>query len=123
MSASIQSPPIGGISNATAVREAVADRNYREPPESPVQTHLRLDDSRRELKELFDPEERTTYDPNFPRSKVMRTLSGNRGLTLLALGAGGFLLAKPKLLMTVVRMIPVGAIARMAAVKLLGGRN
>jgi hypothetical protein len=82
---------------------------------------VRLDESRRELKDLFDPpdEARNTA---FPRSKLMRSFTGNGALAWLALGAGGVLLAKPKLLMTVARMVPVGAIVRMATLKYLGRR-
>jgi hypothetical protein len=88
------------------------------------EAHLRLDESRRELKDLFDPPADPANRGEFsPRSKIMRSLTGNGGLALLAVGAGGLLLAKPKLVMHFLRMIPVGALARMAAAKFMAGRG
>ena len=88
------------------------------------QAHSRLDASRRELLDLFDPPVDSQDRGDFkPRSKIMQALTGNGGLALLVAGAGGLLLAKPKLAMHVIRMIPVGAIARMAAAKFMAGRG
>ena len=81
---------------------------------------LRLDESRRELQHLFAPEDEDEARPKkFPRSKTMRLLTGGGGAALLALGAGGLILLRPGLLKTALRILPVNAMVRMLAVKLM----
>lgn len=83
----------------------------------------RLNSSRQELRDLFveekDEEARNNHSAQFPRSRIMRLLTGNGGMALLAVGAGGILLARPKLLMRAVRMVPMGALLRMFADKVM----
>lgn len=86
-------------------------------------THSRMDESRRELKDLFAPPDQPARGVFRPRSKIMRSLTGNGGLALLAVGAGGLLLAKPRLVKHFVRMIPIGTLARMAAMKFMARRE
>ncbi len=85
---------------------------------------VRLDETRRELRELFIPSvsDAVLGGTDFPRSKVMRALIGNRGFALLAIGAGGLLIAKSKVLRNLVRVLPLGAIVRMAAVRFASKR-
>ena len=52
----------------------------------------------------------------------MRSLAGGRGIALLALGAGGVLLLRPRLLKGVLGVVPIGALLRMAAVRYFGKR-
>jgi len=100
------------------------DAGYSDQDMKIDEAHLRLDESRRELKDLFDPPADPLDRGEFkPRSKVMQVLTGNGGLALVLAGAGGLLLAKPRLAMQVVRMIPIGALARMAAAKFMAGRR
>jgi len=87
------------------------------------ETHLRLDESRRELKDLFIPPEQPARGKFIPRSKIMRALTGKGGLALLVAGAGGLLLAKPRMVKHLVRMMPLGAVARIAAVKFMTRRG
>lgn len=86
-------------------------------------THSRMDESRRELKDLLVPPEQSARGEFRPRSKIMRSLTGNGGLALLVVGAGGVLLANRGLVKHLVRMIPVGTLARMAAMKFMARRG
>jgi hypothetical protein len=81
----------------------------------------RLQHSRQELHELLidDPQRESQRRSEFPRSKVMQVVFRNRNAAMLALGAGGLLLWRPGLIMTALRALPVGALVRMAAAKLV----
>jgi hypothetical protein len=79
----------------------------------------KLRGSRRELRHLFLDPEGDHSSRNFPRSKVMRLLTGSRGAALLVIGAGGLFLLRPKLLTSVVRVLPLSALLRMAAVRFM----
>jgi hypothetical protein len=90
------------------------------------ETLARLAKSREELRKLFE----TSHEPHgggakapsaggFPRSRTMRLLTSNRGLKAAAAIGGGLLISRPALLLRLVRMIPVGAVARTVFLKLL----
>lgn len=74
----------------------------------------RLDKSREELQELFaDAEEEQEYPTHFPRSKTMRMLTSGKGMALLAFVAGSIVI-RPRLLKKVLRVVPIGALVRVA---------
>ncbi|MGH8222458.1 MAG: hypothetical protein ACREQZ_05745, partial [Woeseiaceae bacterium] len=67
----------------------------------------RLADSRAEIESMLIPEPDT-----FPRSHTMRFLLGRNG-KVLAIGAfAGLLAVKPRLAMTLIRLLPLGRAAR-----------
>jgi hypothetical protein len=67
----------------------------------------RLASSRAELESLFvrDPE-------GFPRSRTMRFLLGRGGIALATGALAGLMMVKPGLASTVIRILPVGRVAR-----------
>ena len=69
----------------------------------------RLEESRAEIESMLIPEPDT-----FPRSHTMRFLMGRNG-KVVALGAfAGLLAVKPRLAMTLIRLLPLGrAVQRM----------
>jgi hypothetical protein len=69
--------------------------------------------SRARLRELLDPGEESAPMPErFPRSRTMRLLASRQGArTAAALGAG-LLLTRPAIGLRLLRMVPMGAIAR-----------
>jgi hypothetical protein len=96
----------------------------------------KLADSRRDLLRLFEPQHESQgvnangADPggagaeapetgDFPRSRTMRMLTSNRGLGAVALVGGSLLLSRPALLARVLRLLPVGALAKTALLRLL----
>jgi hypothetical protein len=54
---------------------------------------------------------------NFPRSHTMRLLMSGRGIGAISAIIGGLVIARPALALKVLRMLPTGALARMAVVK------
>jgi hypothetical protein len=89
-------------------------------------TIARLAASREQLRRLFEPEEQAAQDSpgnggggRFPRSRIMRALASNRGLKAAAVIGGGLLLSRPALALRLLRMIPVGAVARTVFFKLV----
>jgi hypothetical protein len=94
------------------------------PDDDSAPAVIRMSRNREELQHIFIGEEETEGQSGagrhaFPRSKTMRLLTGNGGIALLAIGAGSLLLMKPKLLMRAARMIPMSAVARMVAARIL----
>jgi hypothetical protein len=98
----------------------------------------KLAETRRELLRLFEPPhesdranangadaaadggEADEHEPaEFPRSRTMRLLTSNRGLGAVALVGGSLLLSRPALLGRVLRLLPVGALARTAVLRLV----
>jgi hypothetical protein len=53
----------------------------------------------------------------FPRSRTMQLLLSGRGVGTVGAVVGGLLMARPALAIRLVRMIPLGAVARMLLVK------
>jgi hypothetical protein len=54
---------------------------------------------------------------DFPRSHTMRLLMSGRGIGAIGAVIGGLVIARPALALKVLRMLPTGALARMAVVK------
>jgi hypothetical protein len=61
--------------------------------------------------------ERAPADGVFPRSHTMRVLMSGRGIGTIGAIVGGLALARPALALKLLRMLPTGALARMAVVK------
>lgn len=53
----------------------------------------------------------------FPRSRTMKLLMSGRGISTAGAVIGGLILARPALAFKLLRMLPTGAVARMAMVK------
>jgi hypothetical protein len=83
-----------------------------------------LAESREQLRRLFEPDPGTGADGTkaargFPRSRTMRALTSGRGLGTVAAIGGSLLFSRPIVLRRVLRIIPVGALAKFIVVKLL----
>jgi hypothetical protein len=80
----------------------------------------RLAESREELRRILDPPRRETEGPfgdasrdaEFPRSRTMQMLMSGRGLGVLGAIAAGLFVARPTLMLRLLRMLPAGATAR-----------
>lgn len=83
----------------------------------------RLAQSREELSQLFRPQQDADAGGNgawsgnghsdFPRSRTMQLIMSGRGLGTLAALAGGLLMARPRLALRLLRMVPAGTVAKM----------
>jgi hypothetical protein len=82
--------------------------------------------SRKEIRRLLEPPSQQTGSPkgaasgvtgNFPRSRTMKLLLSGRGIGAVSAVLGGILMARPAIAIRLMRMIPVGAVARMLLVK------
>lgn len=84
----------------------------------------RLQHTRQELHELLidTPRREDQARNQFPRSKVMQAVFKNRNALLLAAGAGSLLLWRPRLIMSALRALPVGALVKMAAARIIARR-
>ena len=80
----------------------------------------RLAESREDLRRILDPPGRETNgsfdassrDAGFPRSRTMQMLMSGRGLGILGAVAAGLFVARPTLMLRLLRMLPAGATAR-----------
>jgi len=80
----------------------------------------RLAESREELRRVLDPPRREAEDPSdpaprdsaFPRSRTMQMLMTGRGLGIIGTVAAGIFVARPTLVLRLLRMLPAGAAAR-----------
>ena len=80
----------------------------------------RLAESREELRRVLEPQNRETQDAfdsaardtEFPRSRTMHFLMSGRGLGILGTIAAGVFVARPALMLRLLRMLPAGATAR-----------
>ena len=85
----------------------------------------RLAQSRQEVRQLLDPPRNdgdstgAGHAGGFPRSRTMRMLMSTRGLGALSAIAGGLLVARPALVLRMLKLLPTGAVARMIAVNVL----
>jgi hypothetical protein len=80
----------------------------------------RLAVSREELRRALDP---TRHEPGadrskpgdhgFPRSRTMQMLMSSRGLGALGAAAAGLLIARPRLALSLLRMLPASSVAKM----------
>ena len=82
--------------------------------------------SRQEIRRLLEPPPQQAGSHNgaasgvagdFPRSRTMKLLMSGRGIGAVSAVLGGILMARPALAIRLLRMIPVGAVARMLLVK------
>jgi hypothetical protein len=85
----------------------------------------RLAQSRAEIRRLLDPPPHQVHEAHevdsaqspaageFPRSRTMRTLLSGRGLGAVGAVIGGLILARPALAWRLLRLLPIGALARM----------
>jgi hypothetical protein len=81
----------------------------------------RLAVSREELRRVLEPPRREGQDPSdpaprgdgFPRSRTIQMLMTGRGLGILGTIAAGLFVARPTLVLRLLRMLPAGAAARM----------
>jgi hypothetical protein len=81
----------------------------------------RLAASREELRRVLEPPRREAEDPSdpaprgdeFPRSRTMQMLMTGRGLGIIGTLAAGLFVARPTLVLRLLRMLPAGAAARM----------
>ncbi|HEY5263555.1 MAG TPA: hypothetical protein VIJ37_01080 [Steroidobacteraceae bacterium] len=83
--------------------------------------------SREELRLLLDPPRAEghggaapldSHAGEFPRSRTMQMLMNSRALSALGAIAGGLLIARPALALRLLRMLPTGALARVAVARL-----
>jgi hypothetical protein len=86
----------------------------------------RLAESRAEIKRLLEPRRkrraRQAEDGGgFPRSRTMRALMSGRGLGAVGATAAGLFMARPALAWKLIRMLPAGALLRMALARFVGG--
>jgi len=87
----------------------------------------RLAESRAEIKRLLEPrsaeegEEQAQDGGGFPRSRTMRALMSGRGLGAVGATAAGLLIARPALAWRLMRMLPAGALMRVALARFVGG--
>jgi hypothetical protein len=79
----------------------------------------RLDESREELRRVLeprreaeDPSDPAPRDAGFPRSRTMQMLMTGRGLGIIGTVAAGVFVARPTLVLRLLRMLPAGAVAR-----------
>jgi hypothetical protein len=80
----------------------------------------RLAESREELRRVLEPTRREAEDPTdpaprhsgFPRSRTMQMLMTGRGLGIIGTIAAGVFVARPTLVLRLLRMVPAGAVAR-----------
>jgi hypothetical protein len=80
----------------------------------------RLATSREELRRVLEPPRREGQDPSdpaprgdgFPRSRTIQMLMTGRGLGILGTIAAGLFVARPTLVLRLLRMLPAGAVAR-----------
>ena len=90
-------------------------------------TLARLAVSRAEIRRLLEPPPRTSADDGpdvsgsragaFPRSRTMKMLLSARGAGTLGAVACGLLVARPRLALRLLRLLPTGAIGRILLLK------
>jgi len=89
------------------------------------ETLARMAASRAEIRRLLEPHP-VSSDPSagpgeggafFPRSRTMRVLMSGRGLGTIGAVVSGLLVARPALALRLLRLLPVGAVARIVLVK------
>ena len=87
----------------------------------------RLAESRAEIKRLLEPRQGEDGEAEgeegigFPRSRTMRALLSGRGLGAVGATAAGLFVARPALAWKLIRMLPAGALLRVAFARFVGG--
>ena len=91
-----------------------------------TEVRARLKQSREEVRLLLDPPVPAPGEPGaagvfggFPRSRTMRLLMSSRGLGALGVLASGFLIARPVLAFRLLRLLPVGGVAKIIIARVL----
>jgi hypothetical protein len=100
---------------------AVTDRDA----DARAEILARLAESREELRRRLDPPRNGAnggpqagdYPGGFPRSRTMQMLMSIRGIGTVGALATGLLIARPAIALRLLRMVPVGAVARMLMLK------
>ena len=96
----------------------MADRDA----EARAEILARLAASREELRGVFEPPHNDSnggssmpgdHPEGFPRSRTMQMLMSSRGLGTLSALAAGLLIARPTLVLRLLRSLPASAVARM----------
>ena len=85
----------------------------------------RLAVSREELRRVLEPPRREADDPSdpaprgdeFPRSRTMQMLMSGRGLGIIGTVAAGLFVARPTLVLRLLRMVPASAVGKMLLIK------
>lgn len=89
----------------------------------------RLAQSRAEIRRLLEPSPDGSSGVgrspsgaagDFPRSRTMQMLMSGRGLGSVGAILGGLLIARPALALRLVRMLPIGAVARVLLLRAIG---
>ncbi len=87
----------------------------------------RLAESREELRRVLEPPRGEARDATsaaardsaFPRSRTIRMLMTGRGLGIVGTIAAGIFIARPTLMLRLLRMLPAGAAARILLLRVL----
>jgi hypothetical protein len=98
------------------------------------QVEEKLAATRRELLDLFGSpadggsgrgsrRQRDRQMGGFPRSRTMRLLLSSRGLGALAVTACGFLVSRPALALRLLRLVPLGTVARILAFRFFSAQG
>jgi hypothetical protein len=94
-----------------------------------AETLAKLAQSRAEIRRVLEPAPPRAHHSGpqeshidetvgaFPRSRTMRLLMSGRGLGAVGAVVAGLALARPALILRLLRVLPTGAVARMLAVK------
>lgn len=85
-----------------------------------VETSLKLDESRNELRHLLHDEigEPQPKDSRaFPRSKTVKFLTSSKAIGVLAIAAAGVLIMRPRVATRLLRLVPASSMARMLAMR------
>ena len=85
----------------------------------------KLASTRQELIDLLrhDSAESLAEEHAFPRSRTMRLLLSSRGLGALAVTACGFLVSRPALALRLLRLVPLGTVARILAFRFFSAQG
>jgi len=103
---------------------------------SKLETLAKMAETRAEIRRVLEPQPRRfrggtdgaqqaegeaagyeSHDGVFPRSHTMRLLMSGRGVGTVGAVIAGLVLARPQLAFKLLRMIPLGAVARILMVK------
>jgi hypothetical protein len=98
-----------------------------------TETLAKLAHSRRQLRALLEGRSGEHWDgpsradtseaPAFPRSRTMRMLMSSRGLGAFAAVLCGLLISRPALALRLLRVIPMGAVARALVVRIAASKG
>jgi hypothetical protein len=98
-----------------------------------AETLAKLAHSRRQLRALLEGRSGEPWDEQrrlganeaqtFPRSRTMRMLLSSRGLGAVAAVLCGLLISRPALALRLLRVIPMGAVARALVVRIAASKG